>query len=143
MPWPWPLKRRIPLRHRILQREDSPQSQTTPLEQTAKEPPRRALPAPLDGIFPSSEYLGPTPLIGVPDTDPIWPLTKALWAAFPALKKRKIKIYGWLNPGGAASSSNNSNIPESYAIVPNMVEMDQAVLRFDRIPDSVQTEHID
>ena len=127
------------------QREDSPQSQsqTTPHEQTAKEPPRRALPEPLDSIFPSSEYLGPTPLIGVPDTDTIWPLTKALRAAFPALKKRKIKIYGWLNPGGAASSSNNSNIPESYAIVPNMVEMDQAVLRFDRLPDSVQTQHID
>lgn len=35
------------------------------------EPGRRALPAPLDGIFPGSEYLGPTPLIGVPDIDPI------------------------------------------------------------------------
>jgi len=31
---------------------------------------RRALPAPLDPLFPGSEYLGPTPLIGVPDTDP-------------------------------------------------------------------------
>src|ERR1700756_1358506 len=32
------------------------------------EPRRRALPAPLDSIFPSSDYLGPSPLIGVPDT---------------------------------------------------------------------------
>jgi hypothetical protein len=123
---------------------DSPRTQkASPEQQSTKEPARRALPAPLDGIFPSSEYLGPTPLIGVPDTDPVWPLTKALWKAFPVLEKHKIKIYGWLNPGGDASSSNNSNIPESYAIVPNTVEMDQAVLRFDRIPDSVQTEHID
>lgn len=51
------------------------------------EPRRRALPAPLDGVFPSSEYLGPIPLIGVPDTDPIYPLTKAFWSAFPALKE--------------------------------------------------------
>src|SRR6476660_1432932 len=46
---------------------------------------RRALPAPLDPLFPGSEYLGPTPLIGVPDTDPEYPLEKALWSAFPAL----------------------------------------------------------
>jgi hypothetical protein len=39
---------------------------------------------------------------GVPDTDPIWPLTKALWDAFPALKKARIKVYGWLNLGGDA-----------------------------------------
>jgi hypothetical protein len=32
------------------------------------EPPGRAFRAPLDGIFPSSDDLGPTPLIGVPDT---------------------------------------------------------------------------
>jgi hypothetical protein len=62
-------------------------------------PARRALPSPFDGIFPSSEYLGPTPLIGVPDTDPIWPLTQALWDAFPRMKKQRIKVYGWINPG--------------------------------------------
>ena len=104
---------------------------------------RRALPAPLDEVFPSSDYLGPTPLIGVPDTDPVWPLTQALWDAFPSLKKAKIKVYGWINPGGDASSSKDSNIPESYAIVPNKLEMDQAVLRFERVPDSVQADHID
>src|SRR5258708_26149179 len=40
------------------------------------EPQRRALPAPLDGVFPGTDYLGPTPLIRVPDTDPVYPLTK-------------------------------------------------------------------
>ena len=60
--------------------QDSP-SQTPPLlrRQAPRQNDRRALPAPLDGIFPGSDYLGPTPLIGVPDTDPVWPLTKALW----------------------------------------------------------------
>jgi hypothetical protein len=76
------------------------------------EPKRRALPAPLDSIFPSSEYLGPTPLIGVPDSDPIYPLTKALWSTFPALKRANIKVYGWANLGVNASTSDKSNIPD-------------------------------
>ena len=125
--------------------QDSPsQAPSTSQEASAAtEPARRALPAPLDGIFPGSDYIGPTPLIGVPDTDPVWPLTKALWDAYPALKKARIKVYGWLNPGGDTSTSKDSNIPESYAIVPNRLEMDQAVLRVERVPDSVQTDHID
>jgi putative OmpL-like beta-barrel porin-2 len=97
--------------------------------------------APLDAVFPGSEYLGPT--IGVPDTDPVWPLTKALWEAFPGLKNERIKVYGWINPGGDISTSKLSNIPESYAIVPNKLELDQAVLRFERVPDTVQRDHMD
>src|SRR5882762_7820070 len=108
-----------------------------------QEPQRRALPAPLDGVFPGSDYLGPTPLIGVPDTDPVYPLTKALWAIAPALKDARIKVYGWINPGISVSTSNRSNIPESYAIVPNRIELDQGVLRIERLPDTVQTDHVD
>jgi hypothetical protein len=106
-------------------------------------PPRRALPAPFDGVFPGSDYLGPTPLIGVPDTDPVYPLTKAVWAVAPALKNARVKVYGWVNPGISVSTSNKSNIPESYAIVPNRLELDQAVLRIERVPDTVQTERVD
>jgi hypothetical protein len=97
----------------------------------------------LDGIFPGADYLGPTPLIGVPDTDPVYPLTKAIWAVAPALKNARIKVYGWINPGISVSTSNKSNIPESYAIVPNRVELDQAVIRTERLPDTVQTDHVD
>jgi hypothetical protein len=107
------------------------------------EPKRRARPAPLDSIFPSSEYLGPTPLIGVPDTDPIYPLTKALWSTFPAFKKAKIKMYGWANLGVNVSTSDKSNIPESHATVPNRIEVDQGVLRIEHVPDTVQTDHVD
>lgn len=82
------------------------------------EPGRRASPAPLDGVFPGADYLGPTPLIGVPNTDPVYPLTKAAWAIAPRLKDARIKVYGWINPGISVSTSNKSNIPESYAIVP-------------------------
>lgn len=70
-------------------------------------------------------------------------MTKALWDEAPVLEKAKIKVYGWVNPGGTASTSKNSNVPESYAIVPNRVEMDQAALRIERVPDTVQTDHLD
>src|SRR5260370_39185117 len=103
---------------------------------------RRALPAPLDGIFPGSDYLGPTPLIGVPDTDPVYPLTKAVWAIAPPLKDARIKVYGWINPGISVSTSNKSNIPESYAIVPNRLELDQAGPRIDPLPHNIPTEHL-
>src|SRR5271168_1983895 len=76
---------------------------------TSQEPKRRALPAPLDGIFPGADYLGPTPLIGVPDTDPVYPLTRALWSVAPALKDARIKLYGWVNAGISVSTSNKSN----------------------------------
>jgi hypothetical protein len=129
----------VPVELTLEQTNSSPSP--APPQEATQEPPRRAPPDPLDGIYPSSDYLGPT--IGIPDTDPVWPLTKALWDVSPWLKNNKIKIYGWLNPGGNASSSNQSNIPESYAIVPNKLEMDQAVLRFERVPDTVQTDHVD
>jgi hypothetical protein len=99
-------------------------SPNEPTPEKNSEPTRRALPAPLDSIFPSSEYLGPTPLIGVLDTDPIYPLTKALWSTFPGLKRANIKVYGWANLGVNASTSDKSNIPESYATVPNRIELD-------------------
>ena len=110
---------------------------------TSQEPERRALPVAFDGVFPGSDYLGPTPLIGVPDTDPVYPLTKAVWAIAPSLKDARIKVYGWVNPGISVSTSNKSNIPESYAIVPNRIEVDQGVLRIERVPDTVQTDHVE
>src|SRR5690348_16731403 len=109
----------------------------------AQEPKRRALPAPLDPLFPGSEYLGPTPLIGVPDTDPEYSLEKALWSAFPALEAQRIKVYGWVNAGFDFSTSSKSNIPEAYAIVPNKLELDQAVVRIERLPDIAQRDHGD
>jgi hypothetical protein len=71
----------------------------------------------------------PTPLIGAPGADAEFPLEKALWLAFPALKAQRIKVYGWVTAGFDFSTSNKSNIPESYAIVPNNLELDQAVVR--------------
>jgi hypothetical protein len=91
----------------------------------APEPSRRALPAPLNPLFTGgggAEFNGPT--IGTP-TD------------------RGIRVYGWLDPGVEYSSSSQSNYPLTYDDVPNKWQMDQAVLRFERQPDTVQQDHFD
>jgi hypothetical protein len=107
----------------------------------SSEPARRAPPSPIDSIFPNTEFFGPT--IGVPDTSPVYPLEKLLWDASPFLKDNRIKIYGWLNAGYNDSSSKQNNSPLSYDVVPNAIELDQAVLRIERDPDTVQTDHMD
>ena len=56
-----------------------------------------------------------------------------------------IQIYGWINAGG--NFSNNSvrggNAPAAYDYNPNTVQLDQAVIYFERLPDTVQKDHID
>jgi hypothetical protein len=81
--------------------------------------------------------------IGVPDQDPMFPLAKAIYKACPLLAKTRIKIYGWANPGVNYSTSHNSNIPLSYSVVPRHIELDQGIFRVERIPDTVQNEHMD
>jgi hypothetical protein len=109
------------------------------------EKPRRALPAPFNSPpFPSGEYQG-YPLIGVPPDDATYPLMKAIYAGpnGDAIKDSRIKAYGWFNASGNWSTSKNSNMPDSYWIVPNRFELDQAIIRVERQVDSVQTDHID
>lgn len=110
------------------------------------EPPRRALPAPLDSPpFPSSEWQG-FPLVGVPYSTKEYPLTKALYT-LPGignfLKEERIKVYGWINASGNWSTSDKSNIPTSYWIFPNEPVLNQAIFRVEREVDSVQQNHID
>jgi hypothetical protein len=100
----------------------------------------RALPSPLSSPpFPSSDWTG-SPIIGAPADAPDYPLQKALGLAND---KSRIKIYGWVNPSFNFSSSKNSNVPMSYAVVPNHLELDQVVLRIERQPNTVQTDHVD
>ena len=97
----------------------------SPSPSPAPAPTRRALPAPLNPLFTGgggAEFDGPT--VGVP-TDP------------------GVRVYGWLNPGVEFSTSKYSNFPLSYNDVPNRVQMDQAILRVERQPDTVQTDHFD
>lgn len=54
-----------------------------------------------------------------------------------------VKVYGWLEGSLNFSTSHLSNLPTAYDIFPNRVELDQAVLYVERLPDSVQTDHVD
>jgi hypothetical protein len=110
------------------------------------EPKRRALPAPfLSPPFPGSDYQGSPPLIGIPTGPPAYPLMQALQGTWygTVLNDNRINMYGWLDVGANASSSKNSNVPLSYNIVPNSVQLDQAIYRIERLPDSVQTDRMD
>ncbi len=58
----------------------------------------------------------------------------------------KIQVYGWIDTGFNVSSSNKShfaNAPAAYDIVPNSIQLDQAALYIERVPDTVQTDHFD
>lgn len=57
-----------------------------------------------------------------------------------------IQMYGWLDPGFNVSSNSQrpgGNFPIAYSYTPNTVQLDQAVLYIERVPDTVQSDHID
>jgi hypothetical protein len=106
---------------------------------------RRALDAPFDSPpFPGGEWQG-FPMIGVPPGDSVYPLMDAIYKTSAGcwFKENRIKIYGWLNASANLSTSKNSNTPDSYWIVPNSVQLDQAIVRIEREVDSAQTDHVD
>jgi hypothetical protein len=111
----------------------------------APKPDRRALPSPFDAPpFPGSEYQG-YPLIGVPPDNTIWPLQQFLQGTpiNEVLNANRTRVYGWVTAEGNWSTSKNSNTPDSYWVRPNKFDVDQALIRFERQPDTVQTDHID
>lgn len=113
--------------------------------ETKPEPARRALPAPFQSPpFPSAEWQG-FPLVGVPVSDTEWPLTKAIYSTDfgQKLKENRIKTYGWINGSINYSNANNSNTVTSYWVEPNRPNLDQALIRFEREVDTVQTDRID
>ena len=101
-------------------------------------PMRRALDAPLDAPpFPTGDWgYGGSPLIGVPDTN-VYPLMAALQH-----ENSRTKIYGWIAPSVNYSTSSSNSFPVSYDIFPNRVELNQAVIYVERLPDTVQKDHV-
>lgn len=92
--------------------------------------------------FPDSDWLG-FPLIGQPYSTGAsdYPLQHAIFDH--KLDKSGVLVYGWLNPSYNRSTSRNSNAPLSYNLVPNRLELDQAILVAERWPDTVQTKRQD
>jgi hypothetical protein len=106
---------------------------------------RRALPAPFPSPpFPSGDWQG-FPMIGVPPSDTVYPLMKAIYGApgGDAIKDSRIKMYGWVTASGNWSTATNSNTVTSYWVDPNRLVLDQALLRVEREVDSAQTDHLD
>src|SRR6202022_248800 len=56
-----------------------------------------------------------------------------------------IQVYGWVDPSGNLSTNTvrGGNAPAAYSYNPNTVQLDQAVLYIERLPDTVQKDHID
>jgi hypothetical protein len=102
-------------------------------------PPRRGLPSPLDSPpFPSTDWsYGGSPVIGEPDGNS-YPLMTAVNGA-----TSRSKIYGWVDPTLNFSTSETSNAPEANDVYSNRFEMNQVVVYAERLPDSVQQEHVD
>ena len=62
------------------------------------------------------------------------------------LQDNHIQIYGWVNGGGNLSTNTagkGANSPVAYTYSSNTVTLNQAVLYIERLPDTVQTDHID
>jgi Putative beta-barrel porin-2, OmpL-like. bbp2 len=57
-----------------------------------------------------------------------------------------VQVYGWVEVGGNISTNSvkpGGNAPVGYDYTPNTVQLDQAVVYFERLPDTVQHDHFD
>lgn len=61
------------------------------------------------------------------------------------LKDNHIEIWGWIDAGVNISTSHgtNGNAPAGYDFNSNAAQLNQAVIYMERIPDTVQKDHID
>lgn len=62
------------------------------------------------------------------------------------LEDKHIQIYGWVNAGGNLSTNRvrpGGNAPMAYIYTPNKVQLDQLVVYIERVPNTVQTDHVD
>jgi hypothetical protein len=62
------------------------------------------------------------------------------------LNDAHIQVYGWFEGGGNLSTNTvrpGGNAPAAYDYTPNTIQFDQGVLYIERLPDTVQTDHVD
>jgi len=94
--------------------------------------------------YPGTDWQG-YPLIGLPYT----PVSGVLQTAINGgdygdwFKKNNVGIDGWATAGANLSTATFTNSPTSYWAVPNNIELDQVVMRFQKGYDTVQTDHMD
>ena len=109
---------------------------TTP---STPNPPRRGLESPLNSPpFPNVDWsYGGSPTIGEADTN-VYPLMTAINGA-----TSRTKVFGWVEPSFNLSTSRGRNTPVANDAFPNSVQLNQFVIYVERLPDSVQRDHID
>jgi Putative beta-barrel porin-2, OmpL-like. bbp2 len=102
-------------------------------------PPRRGLPSPLASPpFPNSDWsYGGSPVIGEADTNS-YPLMTA-WNKAGS----RTKVFGWVEPSLNFSTSAQRNAPVANDVYSNRFEMNQLIVYVERLPDSVQRDHVD
>lgn len=62
------------------------------------------------------------------------------------MNENSIQMYGWVNIGGNISTNTvkpGGNWPAAYDFTPNTAQLDQAVVYLERLPDTVQSDHVD
>jgi len=94
--------------------------------------------------FPMPDWCG-CPVVGEANGDSpdylkkaIEKMTRKPWVKW---NNTGILIYGWLDGSINGSSSKQTNTPMSYDFIPNKPVLDQAILRFERDPNTEQTTH--
>ena len=112
--------------------------------------PSVCLQGPLDSPpFPSSNFsFGGNPGMCQDGTADRGPLIKALGPTSVGqwLDANRISLYGWIEPGFDFSSSSHTkqgNAPAAYDFNANAPFLNQATFYIDRLPDTIQDDHID
>jgi hypothetical protein len=99
--------------------------------------------------YPFTEWpYGGTTALGVTRASSVdSPLMAALsnTAVGQTMNDNHIQVYGWIDGGGNLSNNTvkGGNAPAAYSYNPNTVQLDQAVIYFERLPDTVQKDHVD
>ena len=90
---------------------------------------------------------GASTIGGAAPNQTISPLMTALapTATGRLLVENGIQVYGWLNGGFNVSNTTSKfgNQPAAYMFQPNTAQLHQAALYVERVPDTVQRDHID
>ena len=53
------------------------------------------------------------------------------------------RVGGWLDAGTSISNAKNSNLPDTYELVPNHIELDQFILSASKMVDTTQKRYTD
>jgi hypothetical protein len=119
-------------------------------EVTPAPTPSVCLQGPLDSPpFPSTNFsFGGNPGMCQDGTADRGPLIKALGPTTVGrwLDANRISLYGWIEPGFDFSSSRitkGGNAPAAYDFNANAGFLNQATFYIDRLPDTIQNDHID